>query len=71
MQNICEVFGLSMDDMEEFFTCLSAIIMSSVCMGHFFFYGFVGFIDLIVDIVRAVSKLVVRHFPNVRKKTGE
>lgn len=71
MQNICEVFGLSMDDMKEFFACLSAIIMSSVFMGHFFFYCFVGFIDLIVDIFLSVYNLVVKHFPNVRKKMGE
>lgn len=40
MQKICEVLGLSTGDITELFTCLSAIIMSSVFMGHFFFLRF-------------------------------
>lgn len=68
MQNICNVLGLSMDDMSEFFACLAAINMASVFMGHFVFYAFTGFIDLVVDTVLGLYKLAVRYFPNVRKR---
>ena len=67
MQKICEVLGLSIGDITELFTCLSAIIMSSVFMGHCFFYAFSGLICLIGDMICALFKFAVRHFPNVRK----
>lgn len=56
-----------MGDMTEFFSCLSAIIMASVFWGNFFFFGLLAFLDLTGDIIRALYKLIVKHFPNVRK----
>lgn len=71
MQNLCNVLGLSIDDMTELFSCLAAIIMSSVFMGHFVFYAFAGFISFFVDIACALYKFAVRYFTNARKKEGE
>jgi len=68
MKNICDVLGITVNDLTEFFGCFSAITMASIFMGHFLFYGFYGMIVLIGDVARAAYKLVVRHFPNVRKR---